>query len=1208
MTRDYADLTARQKAAILLCKLPSESSRPLLKALGEQETSQLMLELSRMPEVSPQVRIQVIEEYLHLTSANLDAIVTKSGQSNAGEVFEQLARKNPDETAKLLKSSWLNLPAAQNPTDQTPLTRPTGRRRSRHQTCPNCSEIFIEADEFQKHTTNCQTPPPAATRKRTTMRTGSRMRTSVYPSLPPVQDITGPTGHLLSPNGHLPLKAMAIKATITGLLYQTTVTQTYCNQHDAHLEATYIFPLPPRAAVAGYTMTIGQEVVQGVLKERGQAQQDYQQALTEGRRSSLAEQERPDLFSVRVGNIAPQESIIIELQLEGPLAFEGLEACFRFPLVVGPRYIPGQPLDGPQAGPGIQLDTTQVPDASRISPPILLEGHPNPVELTIQVDVNPAGIPLNGLQSSLHQTAFSQTETGYRLDLVESERLDRDFILRLQLQPTNHLLIGPDLSFMLTVVPPPGPENRPGRDIVILLDRSGSMDGWKMTAAIQAAIEIIEHLSPRDRFGLVLFDDSVEDGPNATLQPAYDQHKFEACSFLKTVRSKGGTNMLRAFQHAGKYLQTMAGDRSLVLITDGEVGNHDQLLAWSAQQSQTRLFVVGIDEAPSQALLKQLASQSGGLCRLVESQEKLAQALTELQRAVVQPILQNLEILPSPNWISPRRWDVFPEHPGLFFGQFPESMSSGKLVLRAMLPDGSVWSESLSRNYIESSLVSKSWARSRILDLEDDWSSNSDNDKELIELSLKHQVLSRFTAFVAVHSQVQETSETLHRVLQPVEPIRSRLHRHSNLGADTLGHQECRTGPSNSNRGSGPSAAEQLLERQLILESRQSGKFAVSSPIPTLWDELIDGISSLLESKQNDKLAQIVRDFGHKMSHELSDTTPKAKKVYFEINPILVEVGRGLMSLVDPKQGAKLLERVTAIRTHFGEELGVILPGVRFRDNIQLEATAFRILLRDNEVARGKVHPEQFLFIGPQAKLEKITGTLTTDPTFGMPAKWLMPSQRQEAEQLGCIGYDACSVIAVHLTEAIREYAAELLTFDCAEAMLDQPHVKTLSSQLLARGIDRFVIWQVLRQLLAERVSIRDLDAVLAGIGDHHHLTTDPLELVELVRSSLARQISSRAANAQKIIHAIVLGPKLERQLQHTTEFTTKMSAAIREGIALQLAAAAEKSIEPVLLVPAPLRRPMRTLLIRKFPRLKVLSWNEIAPGYEIETTATLTS
>jgi flagellar biosynthesis protein FlhA len=218
-----------------------------------------------------------------------------------------------------------------------------------------------------------------------------------------------------------------------------------------------------------------------------------------------------------------------------------------------------------------------------------------------------------------------------------------------------------------------------------------------------------------------------------------------------------------------------------------------------------------------------------------------------------------------------------------------------------------------------------------------------------------------------------------------------------------------------------------------------------------------------------------------------------------------------------------------------------------------------------------------------------------------------MHSQRQEAEQLGCIGYDAVSVVAVHLTEAIREHAAELLTFECAEALLEQSHLKNLTSQLQGRGIDRFGIWQVLRQLLAERISIRALDAVLAGIGDHHHLTSDPLELVELVRSALARQISSRIANEQKIIHAIVLDPKLERRLQRDPVLTTKMILAIREGIGPQIAAAAEKSLEPVLLVPAPARRSLRTLLMRKFPKLKVLSWNEIAPGYEIETIATLT-
>ena len=179
-------------------------------------------------------------------------------------------------------------------------------------------------------------------------------------------------GTLQTDRGNLPLDRLDVRSTISGLLARTVVVTEFVNAHDTALEATYVFPLPDRAAVTAMTMTADDRTVEAQLQERGAARESYDRAIAEGRRASIAEEERPDVFTMRVGNILPGERVVVELRLVGPLPFEDGAATFRFPLVVAPRYIPGDPLPGPYAGDGQLPDTDAVPDASRITPPVLL--------------------------------------------------------------------------------------------------------------------------------------------------------------------------------------------------------------------------------------------------------------------------------------------------------------------------------------------------------------------------------------------------------------------------------------------------------------------------------------------------------------------------------------------------------------------------------------------------------------------------------------------------------------------------------------------------------------------------------------------------------------------------------------------------------------------------------------------------------------------
>src|SRR5215831_4580900 len=393
-------------------------------------------------------------------------------------------------------------------------------------------------------------------------------------------DTEGGLGALVTDRGNLPLDEVTAKVAITGLIGTIELTQGFHNPFDVPLEATYIFPLPDRAAVTAMRMTADGRVVDAELKERGQARAEYDQAIAEGKRASIAEEERPDVFTMRVGNILPGERVTVALSLVGPLSYEDGEAMFRLPLVVAPRYIPGAPLGGPDVGAGYHPDTDAVPDASRITPPVLLPGFPNPIRLAIEVDIDPAGLPLGEVRSSLHTVV----REGNHLSIQPGERANRDFVLRLaygEAERAAHALTvtpdpeGEEGTFRLTVLPPTTAAPPRPRDVVLVLDRSGSMQGWKMVAARRAAARIVDTLTAADRFAALAFDDMVETAPDLgdALQVATDRNRFRAVEHLARVDARGGTEMLEPLRRALALLTDPARDRVLVLVTDGQVGN-----------------------------------------------------------------------------------------------------------------------------------------------------------------------------------------------------------------------------------------------------------------------------------------------------------------------------------------------------------------------------------------------------------------------------------------------------------------------------------------------------------------------------------------------------------------------------------------------------------------------------------------------------------
>jgi Ca-activated chloride channel family protein len=605
----------------------------------------------------------------------------------------------------------------------------------------------------------------------------------------PGPDAEAGFGALSTPRGALPLKALDVAAHIDGLFTEMSLTQTFVNSTDEVLEATYIFPLPDRAAVTAFRMEVAGRVVEAELKERAQARKDYDQAIAKGHRAAIAEEERPGVFTLRVGNLPPGETATVKLTLCGPLLYDSGEASFRFPLVVAPRYIPGVPLSGDSVGDGVAIDTDAVPDASRITPPVLLPGYPNPVRLGITVDVATTSDWPN-FRTSL-PVQVTRSGNGHQLRVEPGERLNRDFILRYPVgagSVQSSLVLKPDAdgkhgTFALTLLPPLAQSQaQKPRSVVFLLDRSGSMSGWKMVAARRALARMVETLTERDHFSILAFDDRVEmprHFEGERLVPATFTRRSQAADFLLEIEARGGTEMLYPLEQAVAELNKQrGGDRILVLITDGQVGNEDQILQRLGKKlGDLRIYTLGIDTAVNEAFLRRVATLGGGSCDLVESEARLEGVMDKVQRRIGTPVLTGLGLdgadLEIETVVPARLPDLFAGVPLVVTGRY-RGVAERAISLKGTDAAGRAWTQTLQGRTSRNAAIVNVWARGYLRTLEDASVTREGDprllEKQIVEVSLKYGALCRFTAFVAVdRAEVVNQGGVQQHIVQPVE-------------------------------------------------------------------------------------------------------------------------------------------------------------------------------------------------------------------------------------------------------------------------------------------------------------------------------------------------------------------------------------------------------------------------------------------------------
>lgn len=591
----------------------------------------------------------------------------------------------------------------------------------------------------------------------------------------------------------LPLSKVDISARVALQVAEVTVTQVFQNTYTEHLEAVYIFPLGGGSAVSQFELQVKDRIIKGVVEERAEARRQYDQAIQEGRRAALLEKERDDVFTVQVGNLPPGEEVTVRLKYSERLPFfEDGTAELRLPLVVAPRYVPGAPLDGESVGQGIEPDTDIVPDASRITPPRLAPGFDPKVGLSIKVELLADG-SLADLSCSQHATRTSMGNGALTIELTrEDERLNRDFILRWRLAGekigASYLRLagaeGPAYG-MITIIPP----HREGflglsRDVVFVVDRSGSMEGAKMASAARACSLLLATLEPRDSFAILAFDDRCE-WMNGEKELAFVQASESGVEqgnrFLRQITSRGGTELDMAVSEAQRAIAIRKNQQGLpiiVVITDGQIGDESRVLKrLQTELRDTRVFTVGIDTAVNEGFLSRLANVGGGTSAFVTPGENLDNALRAIGREIGSPLVIDVTIEDVDAGLDTA--SIAPSKiPDLFAGRAVAAYFSvkgkGKIRVRGKFLDGGKFEEVLSPVEAQMPAICHLWARSRIQDLEDRFRLEPANQEkiktEIIALSKAHTILTRFTAFIVVdQSEIVNKEGQMRTVAQPVE-------------------------------------------------------------------------------------------------------------------------------------------------------------------------------------------------------------------------------------------------------------------------------------------------------------------------------------------------------------------------------------------------------------------------------------------------------
>lgn len=590
----------------------------------------------------------------------------------------------------------------------------------------------------------------------------------------------------------LPLKHTHVKAEIAGGIARVEVTQTYQNPFTYPIETTYVFPLPENSAVDDMKMVIGDRVIQAEIQERAQAQATYDAAKAQGKTAALLEQERPNIFTQSVANIAPLEDIDVVVRYVQDLTYDAGEYEFVFPMVVGPRFIPGNPTDAAPSGTGWAKDTDAVRDASRISPPLVGGGMRAGQDISLELIANP-GFPIQSWETPTHDTSAEVKDGKLDLMLAEKNSIpNRDFILRYKvgapdMQASLLAHKGDRGGFFALMIQPPAMDLDASvgqREMIFVVDISGSMIGRPLSLCKDAMVQALRNLRPTDTFNVVTFA-SGEKVLFEKPRPANDTNIKDGLDFIAGLNAGGGTMMGLGVQAALSPPIEKGRNRYVFFMTDGMIGGEQQIYTQTADLltkqreagAKARVFSVGAGPSLNTELLTNIAKAGDGTYLIVSNREDPSRAVNTFFRYVDKPIIEDVVIdwggLDVSETMPPVMPDLFASRALMIYGRY--NVGGSATIKIKGKRDGKDFEMPLTINLPADTkgaeVLTTLWARARIDDLRrDQWDGENATAKSLItKLGIDFHLVTEYTSLVAVdHSRTVGDGDPTH-ITQPAD-------------------------------------------------------------------------------------------------------------------------------------------------------------------------------------------------------------------------------------------------------------------------------------------------------------------------------------------------------------------------------------------------------------------------------------------------------
>ncbi len=574
------------------------------------------------------------------------------------------------------------------------------------------------------------------------------------------------------PLGDCPLQHTDVAVDIAGPLATVVLTQQFGNPFTEPIEAVYTFPMSDRAAIYDMLLKVGQRRIKGEIKPREEARRIYEAARERGQVAALLDQERPNIFTQQVANIMPGERVDIRIEYTEQLEYQEATWRFSFPMVVGPRYVP--------AG---------VEDAGAITPPVTPEGTRAGHDIALAVHLD-AGAELQSLKSVLHEIETRRSGGTAELKLADKDEIpNRDFILEwstatAQIGDALLTTTDGDAGYFAFLLQPPArvtSQQVTPRELVFVLDTSGSMSGDPINKAKETMALCLDQADPRDTFNVITFAGDTHllfEQP----VPASAQNISQAQAFLDGQRGGGGTEMMTAIRAALAPSDQQDHLRIVCFMTDGYVGNEFQILDEIGKHPNARVFSFGIGNSINTFLLDSMARAGRGEVQYVTLKDEAEDPAQRFFRRVRFPVLTDLSV----EWQGVRVADVYPERvPDLFDskpvvlrGRFTPGQN-GQLVIRGQVA-GEPWSRTIQLHFAKSMpehpRLAQLWARSRVDHLmAANWLGaqrgqiDETLQQQVTALGVEYRLLTQFTSFVAVEELVVNEGGQQRTVRVPVE-------------------------------------------------------------------------------------------------------------------------------------------------------------------------------------------------------------------------------------------------------------------------------------------------------------------------------------------------------------------------------------------------------------------------------------------------------